>query len=409
MTAGRRHVGLLIASDAGGGVQRMTEHLADGLHNKNCRVDVIIVRPESGPLLTRLPDGVDLVKLGGNLPLMGRWSAFRADSKGAPSLALPVLLPIGTSAGIRRLPQLIRYLRKAEPDVLVSAETHTNLAALLARRRAGVGTRIVVSERGDNAGKMAASKRWRWRHVAPLMRRLYPLADGIVTVSDDLRISLSDYAGIDRHKVTTIHNPVISSDFSQAIKVPVDHPWFQKDALPVVLAAGRLEQRKGFDTLIRAFARAVADRDLRLVILGEGDERKRLEQLARELGLADKIWLPGWRSDGPAFMARSSVFVLSSVAEGFGNVLPEALASGCPVVSTDCPSGPGEILDRGRYGRLVPVGDHEAMAKALLATLDQPMPSDVLRARGEEFSVDRAVERYIALFDRICDERAAHT
>jgi glycosyltransferase involved in cell wall biosynthesis len=171
----------------------------------------------------------------------------------------------------------------------------------------------------------------------------------------------------------------------------------------VVLAAGRLTPTKDVPTLLRAFARARTVLNARLMILGEGknaeesaERRLELIALATELGVAEDVSMPGFVDNPFAYMARASVFVLSSLWEGFGNVLVEALACGCPVVSTDSPDGPGEILDRGRYGRLVPVGDHGAMAEAILATLRAPPDPDVLRSRAAMFSVDRAVESYIA-------------
>jgi len=149
--------------------------------------------------------------------------------------------------------------------------------------------------------------------------------------------------------------------------------------------------------LLRAFARIRQYRAAQLMILGEGDERASLEALARKLGLAEHVSMPGFVPDPGAYMARASVFVLSSSWEGFGNVLVEALAGGCPVVSTDCRSGPSEILQDGKYGRLVPVGDHETMARAILETLDSPQDSRMLRARAMDFHVDKIVDQYVAV------------
>jgi glycosyltransferase involved in cell wall biosynthesis len=188
------------------------------------------------------------------------------------------------------------------------------------------------------------------------------------------------------------------------IAEPVDDPWFAPDALPVVMAAGRLVRQKDFPTLIRAFARARVARPLRLVVAGGADSPRTTEErqaelmaLASSLGVAADLRLLGHIPNPAAYMARAAVFVLSSRYEGFGNVLVEALACGTPVVSTDCPSGPAEVLEQGRYGRLVPVGDSDSMAVAILATLDAPVDRDDLRRRAMAFSVECAADHYLDL------------
>jgi glycosyltransferase involved in cell wall biosynthesis len=184
----------------------------------------------------------------------------------------------------------------------------------------------------------------------------------------------------------------------------VAHRWFRPAAPPVVLAVGSLSARKDFPTLVRAFARVRAERDCRLVILGQAASPKKTEEkrgglmaLAGSLGVAADIDLPGFVTNPYAYLARAAVFVLSSAHEGLPGVLIEALACGCPVVSTDCPSGPAEILDGGRFGALVPVGDDQAMAAAIATTLDRPIEAATLRERATLFDVDRAVDRYLEL------------
>ena len=198
-----------------------------------------------------------------------------------------------------------------------------------------------------------------------------------------------------------LHNPVVSPALHREAAKPVEHPWFAADAPPVILGAGRLEARKGFADLIEAFAKAAEARPLRLMIFGEGKERAGLERLIARLGIGDKVALPGWTEDLFAHMAKASLFVLPSTYEGLPGVLIQALACGCPVVSTDCPTGPREILEGGRFGPLVPMHDVDALAKAMLETLEAPLPRVVLQARGEDFSEDKAVTRYLDLFDSL--------
>jgi len=246
------------------------------------------------------------------------------------------------------------------------------------------------------------SKRWnwRWRFLPPLIRGVYPWADAIVAVSNGVADDLSSTAGIARKRITTIYNPVVTPGLQEKARATLNHPWFAPGSPPVVLGVGRLAAEKDFPTLLKAFARVRAVRKARLMILGEGRERATLEALAHELGVATDVELPGFVDNPFAYMARAAVFVLSAVWEGFGNVVVEAMACGCPVVSTDCPSGPAEIMDGGAYGSLVPVGDDAALAKAILSVLETPPDLERLRARAALFSVDRAADQYLEVLCR---------
>jgi glycosyltransferase involved in cell wall biosynthesis len=197
---------------------------------------------------------------------------------------------------------------------------------------------------------------------------------------------------------------VITPELAAMSAQPVAHRWFLPAAAPVVLGVGSLSARKDFPTLVRAFARLRAGRDCRLVILGQAASPKKTQEqqdvlmaLAASLGVAADVDVAGFVANPFAYMARASVFVLSSAFEGLPGALIQAMACGCPVVSTDCPSGPAEILDGGRFGAMVPVGDDQAMAAAIAATLDRPIAAATLRERAALFSVDRAVDRYVDL------------
>ncbi|HET8700836.1 MAG TPA: glycosyltransferase, partial [Nitrococcus sp.] len=269
-----------------------------------------------------------------------------------------------------------------------------NLLALWARRLAGVATRVVISERTALSSETAARRKWRWRYLPALIHRVYPWADAIVAVSEGVAEDLARTAELPRERITTIYNPVVTAELRAQASAPLDHAWFAPGAPPVVLGAGRLLKQKDFPTLIRAFAKVRAQRPARLVILGEGAKRRRLEALVEGLGLGADAALPGYVDNPFAYMARAAVFVLSSAYEGLPGVLIQALACGTPVVATDCPHGPVEILDGGRYGRLVPVGDAAAMAAAIIAMLDQPPERQRLQARASEFCVERAMRSY---------------
>ena len=226
------------------------------------------------------------------------------------------------------------------------------------------------------------------------IRLNYPAAEGIVCVSTGVAQELSRLAPATASRIRVIHNPIVAPDLVAAGSAAVDHPWLAPGEPPLILGAGRLTAQKDFPTLIRAFAQVLPQQPCRLLILGEGSERERLLGLGHELGVAVAMDLPGFVANPFAYMARSGVFVLSSLWEGFGNVLVEAMAMGTPVVSTDCPSGPREILCDGVLGPLVRPGDPEHLAEAVIEVLSRPADRTALRNRAMDFSADRVAARY---------------
>jgi glycosyltransferase involved in cell wall biosynthesis len=227
------------------------------------------------------------------------------------------------------------------------------------------------------------------------MRFWYPLADAVIAPSDGVGEDLIRHAAVAREQLHVIPNPIVNERLHALATAPLEDPWMHDRSVPVILGAGSLDPRKDFATLIRAFADLRTRRRARLVILGRGRERDRLLELARELGVADDVKLPGFEPNPYRWMARASVFALTSRREGSGAVLVEAMACGTPVVATDCPSGPGEILDSGRYGELVSVGDSEAVAAALRRSLDDPTPKALLDEAIAPFGVQRSARRYL--------------
>jgi glycosyltransferase involved in cell wall biosynthesis len=225
------------------------------------------------------------------------------------------------------------------------------------------------------------------------MRHCFPWADEIVAVSEGVADDFAAVTGLERSRITTIYNPVISTTLTEKAKEPVDHPWFAPGQPPVVLAVGRLTKQKDFPTLIRAFDCLRRERPVRLMILGEGEERMALEGSIRQLGLNDSVSLPGFVDNPYPYLSRAGVFVLSSKWEGLPTVLIEALAVGVPVVSTDCKSGPREILDDGKYGQLVPVGDSAALAKAIEKALNQAEPN--YQEACQRFTWEASIEAYM--------------
>jgi glycosyltransferase involved in cell wall biosynthesis len=376
-----------------GGVQRSFLALAAAFQAKGCAVD-LVVGDGLGRHRQAIPDGVELITLtsgsaGGRLFADAKfcWIAWRRGDW-------------RQVRGLRQrwrsfLPGLTRYLDEAKPDALLSAKTLVNIVALTARRWSDVETRVVVSERTHLSTSIGRSRRdWKASVLPPLIRDLYGEASGIVGISGHVADDIAEIGEIDRAEITTIHNGLLRPE---AIDLPAaDHPWFS-GAAPVILSVGRLSKEKDFPTLIRAFSLLRERRDAKLIIVGEGRERASLEALKRDLGIIEDVDLPGFSDNPYAFMKTASLFVMSSTHEGFGNVLLEALAAGCPSMSTDCPGGPPEILDGGRVGPLVPVGDPKAMAAEMARMLDHPPARQRLIDRAAEFGMDRVAERYLAL------------
>jgi glycosyltransferase involved in cell wall biosynthesis len=374
---------------------------AKALLDRDLRVDLVLCELQ-GPLVEDIPLRTRVIELQPAPMLLARAYALAADPAGFRAMLRPVLLGWKPPHRLSYLPGLVRYLRSARPNGLLAALSTPNLLAVWARCLTGGKTRIVISERDTLSTAISGSRAWRRRHLPPLLARTYPMADGIVAVSNGVADDLAACTGIPRHRITTVYNPVVGPDLLAKTQQPVSHPWFAPGEPPVILAAGRLHPQKDFATLIRAFARLRAERPLRLVILGAGSSGDApyiadLKALPHQLGVANDVDMPGYSPDVLAYMRQASVFVLSSVHEGLGIVLIEALACGTPVVSTDCPHGPREILDHGRFGPLVPVGDDESMAAAIRTALDDPVAPELLRSHGAMFSIERAVERYLDL------------
>jgi glycosyltransferase involved in cell wall biosynthesis len=276
--------------------------------------------------------------------------------------------------------------------------SHANLIALWANKLAGGTTPVVVTEHSTMSQANAVPRQFDGRFLPRLLRTFYPWAASVVAVSKGAADDFARTSGLARDRIEVVYNPVITPAFLELAHRNADHPWFAPGQPPVVLGVGRLTPAKDFPTLVRAFAQVRQRRPARLMIVGEGPERARLEALIAELRIGDDTALPGFRENAAAYMAAASVFVLSSAWEGLPTVLIEALAAGSRVVSTDCPSGPREILQDGRLGLLVPVGDASALADAILATLDRPrtqLPADALAP----FSMDAAVDHYLRVIE----------
>jgi glycosyltransferase involved in cell wall biosynthesis len=377
----------------------MMLRLADGLIARGFAVD-LVVGEAKGELLAEASTKARIVELNKVSAWQSVAHALVAESA-ARRLALRFeFRPLKRL--LRRLPPLVRYFRAVAPNAILAAEPRYNAMAVWARRLSGLDSRVVISEHIQISLRATFAGAWGEQRLHDLLRAAYLKANAIVAVSDGVADDLATHAGIPRDRITTVYNPVVGPDLLIKAQEPLGHPWFAPGEPPVILAAGRLHPQKDFPTLIRVFAQLRAQRPARLVILGTGAPAESeyaagLNALAAELGVAHDVDMPGYTYNPFAYMSRAAVFVLSSRYEGLGNVLIEALACGTPVVSTDCPSGPREILDHGRFGPLVPVGDVDAMARAIGKTIDNPPPPEHLRARAQLFSVERSADAYLEL------------
>jgi glycosyltransferase involved in cell wall biosynthesis len=397
-----QHLALVLDHLGAGGVQKMTLSLGRELMARGHRVDLVTCQA-GGPLLASLPRGLRHFKLERGRSLIARIAALQADPGGLAALLRPVLLSPKLPRELLYTASLTSYLRQQRPEALVAATRPVNLMTIWAARLSGMPARVLVSERNPPSMALNGSRRWRRRYLPALMARTYRLADAIVAVSQSVAADLSGLTGLQDGDIATIYNPVIGDEIATLARAPCDHPWLAPGQPPVILGAGRLVQQKDFPTLILAFARLRRLRPARLIILGARNDdaategaRAPLLRLAAAHGVSDDVALPGFTSNPFAFMARAAVFVLSSNYEGLPAALIEALACGCPVVSTDCPGGPYEILEGGRFGELVPVGDDSAMAEAILSTLDHPPDRERLIMRGRTFSVAAAADAYLS-------------
>jgi glycosyltransferase involved in cell wall biosynthesis len=309
------------------------------------------------------------------------------------------IIDLGKGKAMTAIPPLVRYLRENRPCFLIANLSHLNITASIANRLAGTDSYLILVE--HNILPQHAyfpGKQW---FVQWLMRKLYPDAAGIVAVSGNTALNIERRLGLSAGRVQSIYNPVVSEELFVQAAEPITHPWMGRllegKGIPVFLGVGRLVKEKGFSMLIKAFSLVRHQRAARLIILGEGELREELESYVGQLGLQEDISMPGFARNPFAYMARCDAFVLSSLSEGLANVLIEAMACGCPVISTDCPGGPREILQDGEFGILVKVGDAEAMASAMIQTVDSPPDREKGRNRAAFFSSARAADDYLSL------------
>ncbi|HEX5512961.1 MAG TPA: glycosyltransferase [Gammaproteobacteria bacterium] len=359
-------IALFLSTSGHSGVDRTMKHLIPALAGRGYRVDLLKVR-RHGP----------------NLDFQHPF--FRT-------------VDLGTRHTYAALPAVVRYLRRERPAVLFSDKDRVCRTALLAAKLARSSARLIFSVGTTISVDLAhrgALERWIQRNS---MGRLYPLADQVIANSQGVADDLANYTGLSRSHITVAPRPVVPDALlTQQLPRP-EHPWFALGEPPLILGVGELSDRKGFDVLLRAFAKLREDRPCRLMILGKGNRREQLLLQAADLGVSEDFALPGFVDNPYVYMAHASLLAMTSRWEGLGFALIEAMAVGTPVVASNCPSGPAEVLNGGRFGKLVAVNDVDGLWRAMADTLNAPQPAEHLKQAIRPYMVSTATDRYLEVF-----------
>lgn len=379
-------IAIVMSALAPGSRERVIMALAERLASAGANVDLLIPGPTKDLKLCR-GNAIAIVDISYAL------------TRHLPNIMRLFLAPLAIAA----------YLRKTKPDTILSLSIPPNLATLAAKPMARTMTSFVV--RQSNVMRIEGSvthghidRRWRdW-----LVKRFYRSADEVIAVSNGVADNIRMFLDMDAARLHPIANGVPIDRIKRLAAEPAPHPWLREE-MPVIVAVGRLVAKKDYPTLLRALKTLLTKRRVRLIILGDGPKRRSIERLCYALHLEDVVDLPG-RTENPfAYLSRAALYALTSTFEGMPSALIEALVCGCPVVSTDCPSGPSEILDGGRFGRLTAIGDTNGLAKAMEITLAAPPPRSRQRARGCDFSSDRTIAGYLSVLEQACAARKGAT
>jgi glycosyltransferase involved in cell wall biosynthesis len=361
---------------AGGGVERQNLIIAEELRRQGANVSLVLHRLR-GDLLSHLPAGLRIIDLKSSRTLLD-------------------------------VPRLARFLHAEKPDILLANVDLNNVAALLAKALSFSRTQVVICQHNAMSPAFTRGEDWLYPHIPASYRLLAPLIARAVAVSEGIAAELKGLSGLSDKHVLTINNPVVGPDFETRCQEAAGHVWFKQAGQPTFMTAGRLVPQKDHATMIRALAIHRRRFDSRLIVLGTGPLEETLRDLVVKLGLTGAVDFLGFRSNVLPFIRQADAFLLSSVSEGFGNVIVEALGCGTPVISAACNYGPAEILDNGLYGILVEPRNPAALAEAMdqVATLRERFPAELLRQRAGKFSYAACALRYMAMFKALAPHRA---
>lgn len=361
---------VLISFSGSGGVEASFVNLLAEFVNYPIEIDLLLIK-EQGPFVDSIPKQLNRTK-------------FKA------------------SSAILCIPELTTYLKNNHPDALLVAKDRAARAAIIAKKLSGSKTPITVSL-GTNlsASFQNKSKLQRWFRTAP-MQMFYKHVNKVIGVSQGVCDDLVKVAQIPSTKTITIDNPVITPKMLELAQQPLDFQWLKDSRYKVIIGVGRLGEQKDFKTLINAFSIGYKTHPgLRLVILGEGKYRQQLELQVAALQISESVYFAGFVENPFKWIGKADVFALSSRWEGSGNVLTEAMALGIPVVSTDCPSGPSKMLQGGKLGTLVPIGDHVALSKAIIDTLNNALPPNTLKNGVKSYWASESAKHHLQALNLI--------
>ena len=368
---------LIIHSLAGGGAEKIMSLLLKYLNREIFEPSLVLLNKE-GTYLDEISEDVAII----DLNKRGRMDFFRL------------------------VAQLAKYIAREAPSLIVSSLTYTNYLTLLSRFLSGKSIPVILSEQNTLSISLKHERLYPLKKI--IMKLLYPHADRIIANSEGVKEDLLNFLSLNPDKFSLIYNSIDIAAIDKLKKEEVEHPWFQ-DEITVMIACGRLTQQKNYPFLIESFAQLQGYSKAKLLILGEGEELRSVEKLACILGVHDKVSFLGFQKNPFKFMAQGTIFVLSSSWEGFANVIIEAMACGVPVISTDCLSGPVELITDGINGILVPVENRDALLKAILRLLrDEPLRKQLTKAgreRAEDFRAEKMVSEYERVFLEIIESR----
>tara|TARA_B100000886_G_C20404714_1_gene484202 strand:+ start:436 stop:1539 length:1104 start_codon:yes stop_codon:yes gene_type:complete len=362
MKRDNKKISLFIPSLQAAGAEKIVVNLANSFSEKGYDIDLVVLK-NTGYYFKKINSKVKIINL-------------------KTSRALFALYP------------LIKYLKKNNPDVLLSSLSHLNIISIIAGLFNKNKTKVLVVEHNDLRNDFKRKFNLKKKLVSLLILITYRKAYKVIAVSNGVLEYILSIVDLDISKIKVIHNPIFEQSIIKMSKDRADHKWLINKNKPVILGVGRLTEQKNFELLIKAFVEVRKKIDTRLIIIGDGHLKNNLMSLIDSLELQNYVSLPGFVKNPYAFMANSSLFVLSSNYEGFGNVIVEAMACGTPIVSTDCFSGPSEILQNGYWGTLVPVKNLSALANAIIDTLNKKEYPNVIK-RAKDFSIDLKVDEYL--------------
>ncbi len=360
-----KRICFVIAAFSDGGVSRVVSNLANEFIDRGIDVDVVALVPNYYTSKRQYASEVNLISLGG------------------PRILSFILL--------------WRYfMQNRDYDAIISAIDFVNVHTMLASKMARVRSKVIVTTHTNLSEEKRQISSKILKVVYRLASSLYPLAENVCAVSSGVATSMHEELGLRGVDIQVIYNPIVHKEM---LKTVPDRPhlWYS-EKIPVIIGCGRLTKQKNFKQLINAFSKLTQHQKVRLILLGDGQLKDELVQQVEVLGLSEYVYFAGNVVNPLDYFYYSRMLVVSSLWEGFGNIIVEALSMGCPVVSTDCPSGPSEILENGKWGRLVETNNEAALYQAMLEELsDQQVSKSFLQKRASDFTVNDIAEKYLSL------------